>query len=183
VGRASPGSTTSSLSRNETFVFPNQFSDRERPGGRADERDQDVVNVLHVLAGASSHTVRRGDTGGRDPGPGADDTTTMAAGGRPWVWADPVRRAFDIDVLACPRGGGRLRLIATAEDPDAVRATLGALAGSAGLVGRARPVWRHAPRERRRRAGPERPRSDLGSRESVRSRPAASIPRAPAVAD
>jgi uncharacterized protein YbaR (Trm112 family) len=28
-----------------------------------------------------------------------------------------MRRAFDIDVLACPRCGGRLRLIATVEDP------------------------------------------------------------------
>src|SRR5262245_5455801 len=35
------------------------------------------------------------------------------------------RRAFDIDVLACPRCGGRLRLIATVEDPDAIRAPRG----------------------------------------------------------
>ena len=35
-----------------------------------------------------------------------------------------MRRAFDIDVLACPRCGGRLRLIATVEDPDAIRAIL-----------------------------------------------------------
>src|SRR5262249_35509428 len=38
--------------------------------------------------------------------------------------ADLMRRAFDIDVLACPRCGGRLRLIATVEDPDAIRAIL-----------------------------------------------------------
>lgn len=50
-----------------------------------------------------------------------------------------MRRAFDIDVLACPRCGGRLRLMATVEDPDAIRAILGALAGSEGLVGRAPP--------------------------------------------
>jgi hypothetical protein len=29
------------------------------------------------------------------------------------AWADLAQRAFDIDVLACPRCGGRLRLIAT----------------------------------------------------------------------
>jgi len=63
----------------------------------------------------------------------------MAAGVRHWAWADLMQGAFDIDVLACPRCGGRLRLIATVEDPDAVRAILGALAGSAGLVGRAPP--------------------------------------------
>jgi uncharacterized protein YbaR (Trm112 family) len=33
-----------------------------------------------------------------------------------------------IDVLACPRCGGRLRLIATVEDFDAVRAILASLA-------------------------------------------------------
>jgi len=31
-----------------------------------------------------------------------------------------MRRAFGIDVLACPRCGGRLRLIATLEDPAVV---------------------------------------------------------------
>jgi len=30
-----------------------------------------------------------------------------------------MRRAFDIDVLACPRCGGRLRLLGTIEDPAA----------------------------------------------------------------
>jgi uncharacterized protein YbaR (Trm112 family) len=28
-----------------------------------------------------------------------------------------MRRAFDLDVLVCPRCGGRLRLVATIEDP------------------------------------------------------------------
>ena len=31
---------------------------------------------------------------------------------------------YHIDVLACPRCGGRMRLIATVEDPDAMRAIL-----------------------------------------------------------
>jgi uncharacterized protein YbaR (Trm112 family) len=35
-----------------------------------------------------------------------------------------MRRAFDVDVLACPRCGGRLRLIATVENPEAIRAIL-----------------------------------------------------------
>jgi hypothetical protein len=35
-----------------------------------------------------------------------------------------MHRAFDVDVLACPRWGGRLRLIATVEDPGLVRAIL-----------------------------------------------------------
>jgi len=35
-----------------------------------------------------------------------------------------MRRVFDLDVLACPRCGGRLRLIATVQDPGAVRTIL-----------------------------------------------------------
>ncbi len=43
---------------------------------------------------------------------------------RYWAWADLMRRAFDIDVLACPRCGGRMRLIATIEDPRVIRRIL-----------------------------------------------------------
>ena len=58
---------------------------------------------------------------------------------RHWAWAALMRRAFDIDVLACPRGGGRLRLIATVEDPDAIRAILAAVAVSQEPAERAPP--------------------------------------------
>src|SRR5437870_1593204 len=50
-----------------------------------------------------------------------------------------MRRAFDIDVLACPRCGGRLRLIATVEDADAIRAILVAGTGSRELADREPP--------------------------------------------
>jgi hypothetical protein len=69
----------------------------------------------------------------------ANDEPPMAPVARHWAWADLMRRAFDIDVLACPRCGGRLRLIATVEDPDAIRAILAALAESQELAGRAPP--------------------------------------------
>ena len=35
-----------------------------------------------------------------------------------------MRRAFQLDVLACPRCGGRMRLIATIEDPRVIRQIL-----------------------------------------------------------
>ena len=50
-----------------------------------------------------------------------------------------MRRAFDVDVLACPRCGGRLRLIATVKDPDAIRAIMTAVAVSRELADRAPP--------------------------------------------
>ena len=39
-------------------------------------------------------------------------------------------RPFDLDVLACPRCGGRLRVVATVPDPLAVQAILAHLAPS-----------------------------------------------------
>ena len=70
---------------------------------------------------------------------GANDEPTTAPNARHWAWAALMRRAFDIDVLACPRCGGRLRLLSTAEDPDAIRAILAALAVSRELGDRAPP--------------------------------------------
>jgi hypothetical protein len=58
----------------------------------------------------------------------ADSSATAPPSSRHWAWADLMRRAFDVDVLAGPRCGGRLRLIATVEDPDAIRAILAAVA-------------------------------------------------------
>ena len=45
----------------------------------------------------------------------------------------------ELVLLACPRCGGRLRLIATVEDPDAIRAILAAVAVSRELGNRAPP--------------------------------------------
>jgi hypothetical protein len=40
------------------------------------------------------------------------------------TWAALMHRVFALDVLACPRCGGRLRVIATVQDPAVVRAIL-----------------------------------------------------------
>ncbi len=53
-----------------------------------------------------------------------------AAPPRSWSWAALMRRAFEIDVLACPRCGGRLRLIATVDDPAIIQRILAHLACS-----------------------------------------------------
>lgn len=51
--------------------------------------------------------------------PGASTLTDAAPVRRPGPaghrWADLMRRAFEVDVLACPRCGGRLRLVALLE--------------------------------------------------------------------
>ncbi len=48
----------------------------------------------------------------------------LKSGGRAWNWAALMHRAFAIDVLACPRCGGRLRLIATVYEPAVIRKLL-----------------------------------------------------------
>src|SRR3990170_981437 len=49
--------------------------------------------------------------------PSGDEHPPLASRPRSWAWADLMRRAFDVDVLACPRCGGRMRLIALIADP------------------------------------------------------------------
>jgi hypothetical protein len=79
------------------------------------------------------------DARGGQPNTRDEQRPPMTPAPRQWAWADLMRRAFDIDVLACPRCGGRLRLIATVDDPDAIRAILVAVTGLHELAGRAPP--------------------------------------------
>jgi hypothetical protein len=59
-----------------------------------------------------------------------DRATDPCAGGaaahraRYWTWALLMRRAFDLDVLRCPRCGGRMQLIATIDDPAVIQRIL-----------------------------------------------------------
>ncbi len=45
-----------------------------------------------------------------------------------YLWANLMRRSLALDVLACPRCGGRLRLIAAVDQPTVVARILGHLA-------------------------------------------------------
>jgi hypothetical protein len=72
---------------------------------------------------------------GSDP----SDGVRPAPGRRYWAWAQLMQRAFGIDVLACPRCAGRLRLVATVEDPQAIRAILESLGVAAEAPRRAPP--------------------------------------------
>jgi hypothetical protein len=68
------------------------------------------------------------------------DNAPRSAKPRHCAWANLMRRAFDIDVLACPRCGGSLRLLGTIEDPAAIRAILDSLAVSAERLDRPPPA-------------------------------------------
>jgi len=66
--------------------------------------------------------------------PGAAPETDAAADGprhaagcrhtRNYLWAELMRRSLGLDVLACPRCGGRLTLIALIEDPAVIARVL-----------------------------------------------------------
>jgi len=56
--------------------------------------------------------------------------------------ADLMWRAFDIDVLTCPHCDGRLRLITTVEDPDALFRDHGRCGRADRRVERCRSRWR-----------------------------------------
>ncbi len=43
------------------------------------------------------------------------------------AWSELLRRVFAIDVLECPRCGGRMRLLAAIHPPDATQSILGCL--------------------------------------------------------
>ncbi len=53
-----------------------------------------------------------------------DDATPGRARPKYRAWAELMRRAFEADVLACPRCGGRMVVLATIEDPAVIRRIL-----------------------------------------------------------
>ena len=85
----------------------------------------------------------------------ADDQREEAKAGRARpkyrAWADLMRRAFEADVLACPKCGGRMTVLATIEDPAVIQRILTHLglsmeAGEALPAARASP-WTDSPSE------------------------------------
>jgi hypothetical protein len=55
---------------------------------------------------------------------------------RNYSWAELLRRIFSIDILACPRCGGRMRILAAINPPDAIKKILNCL----GLPSRPPPI-------------------------------------------
>ncbi len=87
--------------------------------------------VLAPRAAWRSQVVPRAESSGavtpatRDAEPGAADTAaTGARGGCGALWAELMRRTFGFDVLACPRCGGRLRLIALIDQAAVIQRIL-----------------------------------------------------------
>src|SRR5438552_3525772 len=82
------------------------------------------------------------------PSPPADEARAEAKPDRARpkyrAWADLMRRAFETDVLACPRCGGRMTVLATIEDPAVIQRILTHL-GLSLEAGEALPAARAFP--------------------------------------
>ena len=72
-------------------------------------------------------------------------------------WADVMRRTFGLDVLACPRCGGRLRLIALIDEASVIQRIRGIWACPPRSPSPA-PRVRHRSRSRPSASGGQRPR-------------------------
>ncbi len=94
------------------------------------------MNLLLYHAGLAPHA-RWHSQGVRSGSPAPDSTAVQLEASRraagtpsPWTWTALMPRVFDLGGLACPRCGGRLRVIATVQAPLAVQAILAHLARS-----------------------------------------------------
>ncbi len=77
-----------------------------------------------IVPGPAMQTLEPGASPEQALGASADEKTGPPRQTRHGRWADLMRRAFDIDVLACPYCGNRMRLLATIEDPRVVEQIL-----------------------------------------------------------
>src|SRR5205823_3876263 len=75
---------------------------------------------------------------------GADKAKPGRASPKYPAWAELMHRAFEADVLACPRCGGRMVVLATIEDPAVIRRILTHL-GASMEPGEALPAARASP--------------------------------------
>ena len=66
----------------------------------------------------------------------ADENEKRRCRPRNYSWAELLRRVFAIDILACPRCVGRMRILAAINPPDAIRKILNCL----GLPSRPPPI-------------------------------------------
>jgi hypothetical protein len=94
-------------------------------GGAAPEPDHPAASVIDAPGADASPP----DVPATPPAADLSDAKEPPRREKPrdWKWADLMRRVFDLDVLECPRCGGRMSVIATIEAADVLRKILGHL--------------------------------------------------------
>lgn len=74
-----------------------------------------------VLATSDGVDAADGESSGE---PDGDASRAWASRGGAYQWAELMRRTFGVDVLACPRCGGRLRLVALIDQASVIQRIL-----------------------------------------------------------
>jgi len=83
-----------------------------------------------------------GCSGGKGDSQG-DKSHSRPCHPRNYTWAELMKRVWEVDVLACDRCGGRMRIMAAIHSPEAIRGILECL----GLPSRAPPIYPALPEE------------------------------------
>jgi len=129
--RVVPGSATGeervALPRTPAVEFP---AEAPSPGARAGSEQGPIPGRTGGEKGIRGRSGRAGPPEPRSAPP------ESALRPRRLAWADLLRRVFAVDVLECPRCGGRMRLLAAIQPPAATQAILDCL----GLPSRAPPT-------------------------------------------
>jgi Putative transposase len=98
--------------------------------GVGDTNQGDRVKITCMGRGGASEKLEAPAT---DPGKNKKERGCQP---RNYSWASLMERLFELDVLACPRCGGRMRILAAIDTPDAIDKILACL----GLPTRAPPI-------------------------------------------
>src|SRR5262249_14426385 len=77
-----------------------------------------------TLGGHQSEPLSSTPVASRDPPATNSVEAPPPPAARKWSWPDLMRHTFGVDALACARCGGRMRVVATIEDPVVIRKIL-----------------------------------------------------------
>jgi len=95
----------------------------DRPGS-AEQNNGNKNATMSAPGSVASSTTLESTAQGQGPSDSSADGASAKEKKRYSAWSDLMRRAFSLDVLACPRCGQRMRLVATIEDPAVVKKIL-----------------------------------------------------------
>jgi hypothetical protein len=89
--------------------------------GVADTHQGDKVKVTYMGRDGTREKIEAPAT---DPG---KNKKKRGCQPRNYQWATLMERVFELDVLACPRSGGRMRILAAIDTPDAIHKILASI--------------------------------------------------------
>jgi hypothetical protein len=122
--RVVPGSAAAGERVRPPRHNPVVASPSEAPNTRAGQR-RERGPIPGLPLGEESIGASSGRAGGAQEPRSAPEEPALRP--RRLAWAELLRRVFAVDVLECPRCGGRMRLLAAIQPPDATQAILGCL--------------------------------------------------------